>query len=59
MINPNESKMVEIEFFYNLMVSKKTMDEMGNIVNLNRNLIYKDNTTNKRFLVNNVNLVIN
>jgi hypothetical protein len=51
--------MVEIEFFYNLMVSKKTMDEMGNIVNLNKNLIYKDDATNNSFLVNNVNLVIN
>jgi hypothetical protein len=59
MINPNESKMVEIEFFYNLMVSKKTMDEMGNIVYLNKNLIYKDDATNNSFLVNNVNLVIN
>ena len=59
MINPNQSKMVEIEFFYNLMVSKKTMDEMGNIVNLNKNLIYKDDATNNSFLVNNVNLVIN
>ncbi len=58
-INPNESKMVEIEFFYNLMVSKKTMNEMANIVNFNGNLIYKDNATNNSFLVNNVNLVIN
>ena len=59
MINPNESKMVEIEFFYNLMVSKKTMHEMANIIDLNKNLIYKDNITDNRFIINNVNLMIN
>jgi len=58
-INPNESKIVEIEFFYNLMVSKKTMEEITNIIDLNKNLIFKDNITGNRFLINNVNLVIN
>ncbi len=51
-LKPNESKMITIEFFYNILVSKKTSEEIGKIIS--RNTPFND----EFFIINNTQLIV-
>ncbi len=69
-IEPNSSKILELEFFYHVLVRDKTLDELKNFLIVNTNLIENiDKNSNqleeseesnlRKYITNNMTLIVN